>query len=171
MGSPAERGRDQLGVRSNRPLTLSDQLPQEMIAPIISGAYARGMADMFDLLDLPALMIGRDGRVLFANRPARTGLDDGLRLEAEHLVARSPSDNRLLSTFLAEVIDAPQSNEARSLEMGSLSLHAIPVAAQLAELGQLVRVVLVIDRGIDDSVAKLVLRMTALHQSKGTGSL
>ena len=121
-----------------------DVLPEEILRPVIAGAFARGVADTLTLLDLPALFLDREGRVLFVNDPAKLLLDGSLQVRAGHLLARSRRDNRSLASFLAAVLHDPTSRPSVHLEVSGLALRALPAPGGAVQMDQLLHAVLLI---------------------------
>ena len=155
-------------ANSERPTGRSfgiERLPEELVAPLVAGAYARGIADVLELLAIPAVFLGMDARTLFANRAMQRELGRGLRLEAEHLVAAAPEDNRVLDKLLAEALTPQASTAVISawLPNAGLTIHAVPVGLDSPNVAQLARAVLVPDTGRDGLLLALIQRITAMR--------
>ena len=128
-----------------RPAAPVDAGPDEVLSPVIAGAYARGIADALDLFGLPGVFLDRDGEVLFASRAATPLLLDGpLRLHMRHLVADGAADNRLLGDFIADAVGAADGERGVRLPDAALELHRLPRTEASALPGQLVRAVILL---------------------------
>jgi hypothetical protein len=121
-----------------------DGLSEDFLAPIIAGAFARGVAEAFDLLGVPALFFDRAGHVLFVSASARPYLGDDLRLHSGHVLAKGRANNRTLAAFMADLLRDPSSTDAVTLGTSGLTLSARPVPGGLASSDQLLHAIVVI---------------------------
>jgi hypothetical protein len=115
--------------------------PDDVLAPIIAGAFARGMAESFNLLDIPAFFFDRDGRVLFASTAAQRYLVTDFTLRAGHLLAQDHADNGALARFMTAVLQDPRTPRALRLESG-VTLSALPMPTGLSPSDQLLHAVI-----------------------------
>ena len=164
MASHFVPDRDLADVGDFRSPMVFDHLPEELLAPIFSGAYVRGIADTLELLGLPGVFLDHDGRVLFANASASRRIGQGLRIGAHHLVADESGDNLLLSRLIAAAIGtagATHDSFSAKLTHPPFVIHALPVGDRLAASGQLLRAILLIDDGLDPVISMLVRSMVA----------
>jgi hypothetical protein len=119
------------------------------IAPILAGARARGVADAFEILGVAAILLGREGDVLYANDQARLLLAPHLRIVGERLTATDKANERALARLIETAVAGRQA-EARSVVLRrgetvpALRLHATPIADD--DPFQLLRAVIVLDR-------------------------
>lgn len=130
----------------------------EMLAPVIAGAYARGVAETLDLLGLPGLFLDRSGEVIFASRAAAPLLRGPLRLHMRHLVAEGAEDNRQLATFVADAVGAGSGAAALHLPGAAVELRCLPRTAGVALPGQLVHAVVLLLDDADPRHAALAHR-------------
>ena len=125
----------------------ADRTPEgydEVLAPVIAGAYARGVAETLDMLGLPGLFLDASGEVLFVSRAAAPLLNGPLRLHMRHLVAREAADNRLLATFIVDAVGAGTEGAALRLPHAKFELRRLPRTAAATSPDQLVRAVLLV---------------------------
>lgn len=116
----------------------------EVLGPVIAGAYARGVAETLDMLGLPGLFLDPSGEVIFVSRAAVPLLNGALRLHMRHLVARETADNRLLATFIVDAVGAGAEAAALRLPRAKFELRRLPRLAAAASPDQLVRAVLLL---------------------------
>ncbi|MCW6509498.1 hypothetical protein [Lichenifustis flavocetrariae] len=141
----------------------SDRLPEEILLPIIAGAYARGVADTLELLGIPALFFDGDGRVLHANSASNPFVDGPLRLRTHHLIARDAADNHALSELIAVALKPSSSLTPTLLPKAGLTIYALPLPDHLRTAGQMVRAILLISNADDSAVAMLARRMATFR--------
>lgn len=121
-----------------------DVLPEELLRPVIAGAFARGIAETFALLGMPALFLDREGRVLLVNEWAKPMLGAGLQIRAGHLLARARKDNRSLAEFMSSALQDPAQRPSVRLEVAGLGLRALPVPGHAQHIDQLAHVVVLL---------------------------
>lgn len=97
------------------------------LAPMLAGAYARGMFDALDLIGQGALLLGRDGRVLAVTRSAAPAFGRTLAVAQGRPVSAEPEDNSLLREAILRAL----AGDAREIEIGAageeLTLRVTPV--------------------------------------------
>lgn len=133
-----------LADRQARPAQQLSGAADDMLSPVIAGAYARGIADTLDLFGVPGVFLARDGEVLFASRPAARLLDGPLRLHMRHLVAAQAADNRLLGDFIADAVGEASGSPGVRLPGAALELRRLPRTEASALPGQMVRAVVLL---------------------------
>ncbi len=139
-----------------------DQLPEEILVPITSGAFARGIAETLDLLAIPAVFLDRGAHVLFANGAAEAVLNGRLQVKAHHLVAERKEDNRIVSDLIAKAMnDGDSQMRSAVLSRSKVTLYLLPVGDRFATSGQMVSAIALIDTGEDPGVAAIIRRMGA----------
>ena len=75
-----------------------------MLAPIMAGARARGVADGLELLGVGAVLIDATGCVLHAGERGRRMMAGWLRVVERHLVAERPGDDHGIAELLGSAI-------------------------------------------------------------------
>ena len=116
------------------------------LRPLLEGARARGMADAFEMLGLPALLLDGQGRVLHASASTRKALPQGMAIVSEHLVASDGESNLALEQAISAALAGNQARvRQRELESGSgsLSFRVMPVEDSVADGAQLLQAILV----------------------------
>ena len=116
----------------------------DVLAPVIAGAYARGVAETLDMLGLPGLFLDPSGEVIFVSRAAAPLLNGPVRLRMRHLVAREADDNRLLATFIVDAVGAGTETATLRLPRAKFELRRLPRTAAATSPNQLVRAVLLL---------------------------
>jgi hypothetical protein len=134
-------------------------LPPEILAPIVAGAFARGVVDTFDLLGLPALFLDRQGNVLASGAAAGKVLDLGLQVQAGHLLARDRKDDAAVATFVADALRDPAARPFVHLPACGLSLQAMPVPGRTTRADQLLHAIVAIDDGARPTISGLLRSM------------
>lgn len=134
-------------------------LPPEILAPIVAGAFARGVVDTFDLLGLPALFLDRNGNVLASGTAAGSFLEFGLQVQAGHLLARDRKDDAAVATFVADALRDPAARSSVHLPACGLSLQALPVPGRTTRADQLLHVIVAIDDGARPMLPELLRSM------------
>ena len=79
-------------------------LPLEILAPVLEGAAARGMADAFEMMGHAAVFFDAAGNVLHAGATVRKFLGQGLVLSGRQLVASTPEGNQVLQAILSAAL-------------------------------------------------------------------
>ena len=135
----------------------TQDLPEEVLAPVMAGAYVRGIADTFDAVGLACAFLDRNSRVLVANAAAERFLRGPLQVAADHLLAETTEDNRLIAEVVAAAMNGPQGTlRSVRLPAARLDLHCLSFGDPLMPSGQMVRAIVVIDDG-DDPVLRAVV--------------
>lgn len=110
-----------------------------VLAPVIAGARARGVADAMDLLGLGAVLIDRTGKVLHVSASGKRVMGGWMRIVEGHLVAERPVDNLAIQALVEASIGAERSvsevglaseDGLRTLAMRTLRLPADEGTAQ-----------------------------------------
>jgi hypothetical protein len=121
----------------------------ESLRPILAGARARGMADAFELLGLPAIFLDDDGGALHVSATAKRVIGGALVLNGGRLKAASAADDAALQAAMEAALAGREAGaEPIVIESGSprpnMSLRFLSVSGQ-DESAQLLRVVVLID--------------------------
>jgi hypothetical protein len=135
------------------------EAPDEMLAPLLAGAFARGVAESLDALGLPGLFLDRSGDVIFMSRAAEPLLQGRLRLHMRHLVANGTADNQALGAFIADAVGEGQAEAALRLAEAGLVLRRLPRSAGSDLAGQMVRAVVLL---ADEAEPRHVALMKAI---------
>lgn len=123
-------------------------LPEELLQPVIAGAYARGTADAFELLGLAAMFLDREGRVLFSTSSTKSVLNGGITIHAGHLLALARSDNQALAEFATSALRHPSSRPSVTLPACGLTLRALPVGGPVMGGDQLLHLIITVDAAV-----------------------
>jgi hypothetical protein len=155
--------------RTERSLGDVQRLPDEALLPLLSGAYARGIADLLGRLALPVMFLSRDGRVLHANAQALAVSGPAVQVQAEHVVARSAAHGRQLDDMLGGVMRSrrPARITLASTELAPLIIYALPFESPFPIDVQLADLVLLLDDGADPIASALMSRMSGMHSERG----
>lgn len=135
---------------------LRREAPDTMLAPLLAGAFARGIAETLDALDLAGLFLDRSGEVIFISRAAEPLLRARLRLHMRHLVADGAADNQALGAFIADAVGAGHGDARLRLAGAGLDLRRLPRTAGADMAGQMVRAVVLLVADGDPRHAALV---------------
>lgn len=139
--------RPNLAARDSADTIPMTSAADDMLGPVIAGAYARGVAETLELLGLPGVFLGSAGEVLFVSRAAAPLLQGPLRLHMQHLVADAAPDNQLLGGFIADAVGAAETPAALTLPGAALELRRLPRTAGTALPAQRLRAVILIADG------------------------
>lgn len=142
-------GRTGLVAVDNGPAALRREAPDEMLAPLLAGAFARGVAETLDALGLAGVFLDRSGEVVFISRAAGPLLQGRLRLHMRHIVAEDGADNQALGAFIADAVGAGNGDAALRLAGADLDLRRLPRMAGADLSGQMVRAVLILSGRAD----------------------
>lgn len=82
-----------------------DRAELGVLAPLIAGARARGLADAFELMGTPAILLNEFGSVLHVGSSARAFLGDALCIASRHLLAAAAQSNRDLERLVAGAVN------------------------------------------------------------------
>lgn len=121
-----------------------DGAADEVLGPVMAGAFARGVAETLELLGIPALFLDRSGEVLFASRAVEPLLQGPLRLHTRHLVAEHAGDNEVLSDFIAHAVGNGVNADEAQLPHAALNLRCLPRTPAWSIPSQLVRAVIIV---------------------------
>lgn len=138
----------------------SSGVPDEILAPVMAGAHARGVAETLDMLGIPGVFLGRAGEVLLATHAAAPLLQGPLRLHMRHLVAERAEDNRVLEAFIADAVGDARAAHAVRLPGAAFELRRLPRTEAATLPGQMVRAVVLLADATDARHAAL-LRLLA----------
>ena len=113
----------------------------EVMAPVIAGARARGIADAFAMLGEAAILIDFSGTVLHVADDAKALLGASLTVAGGHVVAverrSTPALNRLLEAGLSESGPMRLEEDLLCVEDGMrqrVRLYRVPVAGEPFQL-------------------------------------
>lgn len=110
---------------------------------LIAGAWARGLADAFSLLGLPAVFLDAEGRVLHAGREALAHFGPFLAVEGRRLVVADPAGAGALAVALVRAgCGAPQRAWLGESGLAAHILAVPPAPGQILD-----RVVLLLEAG------------------------
>lgn len=98
----------------------------DLVAPVIAGAQARGMADMLELLNYGAILIASDGAVLFASERAKKLTDEAICIVAGHLKGQTPEIRAMLDTMVGNVLAGKACREVIATPSRAIELRALP---------------------------------------------
>lgn len=73
----------------------------EVLAPMLAGAHARGLADAFEMMGYGVVMLDASGRVLFASERARKDGQGVFRIASDHVLGASAHINGILSRLIS----------------------------------------------------------------------
>jgi hypothetical protein len=76
----------------------------EVLAPIVAGARARGVADAFEMARIAAVLVDGTGAILHVGKLAEPLLGRELNVVSRHLVADSAKANRALERLIAAAV-------------------------------------------------------------------
>ena len=132
-------------------------LPTDILRPLLEGARARGMADAFELLGIPAVLIGAAGEVLHVGAGAEARMGDSATVASRHLVGVDATSNRALQ----ELVAAALAGKERLVKLKSkgarktVSARSLPLPASWNNSHQLARAIILFDKApkpIDEAV-------------------
>ncbi len=92
---------------------------------LIAGAWARGLADAFSLLGLPAIFLDAEGSVLHAGRETLAHFGPTLAIDRRRLVVADPAGREQLAAALARA-EGRQAQRARLADSG-LVAHVLAI--------------------------------------------
>jgi hypothetical protein len=104
-------------------------LPPETLRPLLEGARARGLADAFELMGIPAVLIDTAGAVLHVGAGAAAQMGTSIAVASRHLVGVDPTSNRAVQ----DVVAAALAGETKTVELqvagvrGGLSMRGVPM--------------------------------------------
>lgn len=152
-------GRTGPAAPERRATAMGREAPDEMLAPLLAGAFARGIAETLDLLGLPGLFLDRSGEVIFMSRAAEPLLQGRLSLHMRHLVATGAADNQALGAFLADAVGEGAGSASLRLAGAGVELRRLSRTAGSDLAGQMVRAVVLL---ADESEPRHVALMQAM---------
>ena len=133
-------------------------LPLETLRPLLEGARARGMADAFDLIGVPAVLIDAAGSVLHVGAGAAARMGGSISVASRHLVGVDASSNRALQDLVAAAL-AGESKMVKLKAIGdfeALCVRAVPMPSTKDNPYQLMKAIIVLDdvpKAIDEAAA------------------
>ena len=146
MSTPVAYREDvDIAPEADRTATALGDLPPETLRPLLEGARARGLADAFELIGVPAVLIDTAGAVLHVGAGAAARMGASIAVASRHLVGADPTSNRALQ----DVVAAALAGEAKTVELevagagGGLSVRAIPMPRGWENPYQLMKAVIV----------------------------
>jgi hypothetical protein len=124
-----------------------ETLPPEILAPLLAGARARGIADAYEMMGAGAVLLGHSGRVLHASERASRLLQDVASVVSEHLVGATTDANGQIESLIGRWL-AGQGDASTVLEGAVLgqriSLRLVDVPQVQGESVQLLRAVIAV---------------------------
>lgn len=130
---------------TDRKAAATGDLPPENLRPLLEGARARGLADAFELVGVPAVLIDGEGAVLHVGTGAAARMGISIAVASRHLVGAGPTCNRALQDLIAAAL----AGKEKMVELkvpgaaGGLCVRAIPMPDGWANPYQLLRAVIV----------------------------
>ena len=114
MSTPvAYREEVDIASDADRTATALGDLPPETLRPLLEGARARGLADAFELIGVPAVLIDTAGAVLHVGAGAAARMGASIAVASRHLVGADPASNRALQ----DVVAAALAGETKTVEL------------------------------------------------------
>lgn len=126
------------------------------VAPMLAGAWARGLADMLEMLGQGAILIDASGAVLFVSERARGLLKGQFDLISQHIVGREGKANQALDSMIAQALsgvpgelrltpdDSCRESRSESCSESPLTIRAYAAPAVQDPQVQLLKVVLAV---------------------------
>ena len=139
------------------------------MAPLLAGARAGGMAQAYEILEIPAIFLDDEGAVLYVGPAALRLIGAHIAVHRRRLVAGSPEANERLQGLIESAL-APNAAPGLALlprgeGLSPLAVHAVPVPGAVDNPFQLLKTVLVLD---DSAGAPYQgLSMLARHIAEG----
>jgi hypothetical protein len=130
---------------ADRTATALSDLPRETLCPLLEGARARGLADAFELIGVPAVLIDMEGAVLHVGAGAAARMGASIAVAGRHLVGADPASNRAVQ----DVIAAALAGETKTVELelvgaaGGFCMRAVPMPSGWENPYQLMKAVIV----------------------------
>ena len=143
--SVAQREKADSVFDADRTATSLSDLPPETLRPLLEGARARGLADAFELIGVPAVLVDREGAVLHVGAGAAARMGASITVVGRHLIGADPATNRAVQ----EVIAAALAGEAKTVELelasaaGRFCMRAVPLPCGWENPYQLMKAVIV----------------------------
>ncbi len=128
--------------------SLREHLPSEILAPMLAGARARGIADAYEMMGLGVILLNDSGRVLHLSARARILMEGTIDIVSEHMVAATPEANSAIGRLIAAGI-AGEQNQQDGIVLESeakrrVCVRAIPVPGHETSEFQLLKAVVVL---------------------------
>ena len=124
---------------------LRETLPPEILAPLLAGARARGIADAYEMMGVGAVLLGHSGRVLHASERASRLLQDVASIVSEHLVGAAAETNAQIESLIGRWL-AGEGEAATVLQSAvsgrRISLRVVDVPEVQGESVQLLKAVI-----------------------------
>lgn len=138
----------ELPARAVQTHMLREQVPSEILAPMLAGARARGIADAYEMMGLGTVLLSDSGRVLHASTRARAMMEGMLDIVSDHMVARTPEVNSAIGRMIAAVLAGEENQrDGIVLESGAkrrVCVRATPVPGGETSAFQLLKAVVVL---------------------------
>ena len=121
----------------------------EALAPMLAGARARGVADAFELLGMPAVLIDQSGTVLHVGASAMKLLGGDIAVVSRHLVGAAASTNRALQNLIAAALSGEDEVVANPVfiareGLAPLTVRAIRIPGASGDPMQLLKAIIVL---------------------------
>ena len=94
-----------------------------VLKPLLSGAQARGMADMLEMQKLGAILFDRYGGVLFASDRAKRMMDGVFGVSAGQLAGLTAEARTALDRAMGEILAGRESKEIVNATSRSITLQ------------------------------------------------
>ena len=139
------------------------------MAPLLAGARAGGMAQAYEMLEIPAIFLDGEGAVLYVGPTALRLIGPHIAVHRRHLVAGSPEANERLQGLIESALTPNAVPDFAILPRGEglspLAVHAVPVPGASDNPYQLLKTVLVLDDSA--GAAHQGISMLARHIAAG----
>lgn len=127
---------------------------------LLAGAWARGVADAFSMLGLPAIFVDSDGRVLHVGREALPHFGRALAIDRQRLVVAGADAHAALGDALAGA--GPGRPGRARLDDSGLIAHVLAIPAAPGQI--LAAIVLLVDAA-DSAAESLAATVLARAQA------
>ena len=98
---------------------------EQLVNPMLARAQARGMADMLEMLEMGAVLISKQGSVLFASERARSLTSGAISFFSDHLAGTNTEIRAALDRLFNMAFAARPAREIISLPGREVELWAI----------------------------------------------
>jgi hypothetical protein len=123
-------------------------LSPDILRPLLEGARARGMADAFELLGIPVVLIGAAGEVLHVGTGAEARMGGSAAVASRHLVGADAGSNRALQELVAAALAGKEKSVKLKPRGGrkAVSARSLPLPASWNNAHQLAKAIIVFDK-------------------------
>ncbi len=124
-----------------------EHLPAEILAPMLAGARARGIADAYEMLGVGAVLLSDSGRVLHASDRACQLMRDMVSVTSDHLVGTNAEANAIIESLIGACLAGADGAAATVSEPESgrrISLRIVNVPQGQGDCVQLLKSVMAV---------------------------